>query len=261
EALDHLLPGAEGGVRVDLDREPAVGALLDELLHLLGALLAGVRLGAGVAEHERVRAAALSAASGAVARAAVEGESGGAEGGHAGERLSACDHRRTLQWCGGGGVHRAGRPVRGSEALARRCAGQKTTPGSQVVSVGTKVSSIRTTSPAVRNGQMPLKPSNMSISAISAASIRFRPTGGVTSPRPMFTTITTPRWSGSMPSSIATGKRIGMRMMIAALASMNMPTKSSSTLISSRITIGLWDTSMRVPAIACGTPPEVSAQE
>ena len=65
------------------------------------------------------------------------------------------------------------------------------------------------------------------------------PTGGVIVPIIRFRTNTSPKCTGSMPSAIAAGTRIGIRISIAASASMKQPTISSRMLTISRNTSGL----------------------
>jgi hypothetical protein len=48
-----------------------------------------------------------------------------------------------------------------------------------------------------------------------------------------------PKWTGSIPSPITTGRKIGVKINTAGVMSMNVPTASSKTLINSRITSGL----------------------
>ena len=46
-----------------------------------------------------------------------------------------------------------------------------------------------------------------------------------------------PKWIGSTPSSIAIGRKIGVKMRIAGVGSMKAPTISRISIISSRITV------------------------
>ena len=55
----------------------------------------------------------------------------------------------------------------------------------------------------------------------------------------MFTTMTMPRWIGSMPSFMAMGKKIGARISTIAEGSMKLPATSSTTLTISRKPIGV----------------------
>ena len=57
-------------------------------------------------------------------------------------------------------------------------------------------------------------------------------------PISIFTTISIPKCTGSMPSFMATGKRIGAMMRIMDEGSMTFPASSSMTLTTSRKTIG-----------------------
>ncbi len=66
---------------------------------------------------------------------------------------------------------------------------------------------------------------------------RSRPKGGVIMPMQMFRQTTSPKWMGSMPSAVATGKMAGSRMTMMELGSMNIPAINSTTLMISRKTI------------------------
>src|SRR5699024_2102767 len=79
------------------------------------------------------------------------------------------------------------------------------------------------------------------------------PTGGVMSPTARFAVMMIPKWIGSMPICVTTGSKIGVKMMIAAIASMNVPTTSKSKLTSSKMTIGDKFESDNIDAIDCGT--------
>ncbi len=72
------------------------------------------------------------------------------------------------------------------------------------------------------------------ILATVQAANRLTPNGGVIMPSARFTTMITPKCTGSMPKCIATGARIGASTMIAALVSMNMPITNSAALTPSR---------------------------
>ncbi len=59
------------------------------------------------------------------------------------------------------------------------------------------------------------------------------PTGGVMVPMPRLTISTMPNCTGSMPSALTTGRKIGVPIMISGAMSMNVPSTSRVTLISS----------------------------
>ncbi|MNG22306.1 hypothetical protein D3C84_1067760 [compost metagenome] len=56
---------------------------------------------------------------------------------------------------------------------------------------------------------------------------------------PQLSSRMTPNWTGSTPNALATGRKIGVQMMISGAMSMKVPSTSRMTLISSRIRIGL----------------------
>ncbi|MCY1550760.1 hypothetical protein D9M68_870350 [compost metagenome] len=87
---------------------------------------------------------------------------------------------------------------------------------------------------------------------------RFRPTGGVTMPISMFTTMITPRWIGSMPSSVAMGNRIGARIRMMPVGSMKLPAISRMMLTTSRNIQGDMPTARMCSAIVCGMRSVVS---
>ena len=76
------------------------------------------------------------------------------------------------------------------------------------------------------------------ISEREEATKRFTPIGGVTKPTARFTTIITPKCIGSMPISVTIGSNIGVRINIAGVVSITIPTISRNILITSNSTIG-----------------------
>ena len=83
---------------------------------------------------------------------------------------------------------------------------------------------------------------------------RDEPTGGVMLPTPRFMTIMMPKWMGSMPKLVTTGRKIGAKIRTAGVISINMPATSSSRLISSRMTYLLSDTLSSASPMAFGRP-------
>lgn len=79
----------------------------------------------------------------------------------------------------------------------------------------------------------------MEIPEIPLATNRFTPSGGVQNPIAKLTVKMTPNKIGSIPNANATGKRIGVRIIIDEMVSMNMPTKSKNRFITNSTTIGL----------------------
>ena len=67
------------------------------------------------------------------------------------------------------------------------------------------------------------------------------PTGGVTSPIDKFNIIMIPKWTGSTPKDVTTGKRIGVQIRSNGAMSIIVPRISSITFIKARITYLLLD--------------------
>ena len=59
------------------------------------------------------------------------------------------------------------------------------------------------------------------------------PTGGVRSPIIRFSIMMIPKWTGSTPMAVTTGRNTGVRMMMDGVESMNMPTNTRNRLINS----------------------------
>ena len=68
------------------------------------------------------------------------------------------------------------------------------------------------------------------------AAYRHTPTGGVIRPNDKVITRKTTKNSGDTPILTITGNRIGTKMKIAAVASMNIPTNSKKTKSANKIT-------------------------
>ena len=68
------------------------------------------------------------------------------------------------------------------------------------------------------------------------AANRQTPTGGVQRPRTRFITTMTPNWMESTPTEVASCKSTGKRIRMAAMVSMNMPTKIRKMFMSRRRT-------------------------
>src|SRR5690554_189253 len=81
---------------------------------------------------------------------------------------------------------------------------------------------------------------------------RFSPTGGVIMPISMLTTITTPRWIGSMPSSTAIGNRMGAKIRIMAEGSIKAPAINNTMLTTNRKVQGDKPASITQDVICCG---------
>ena len=69
------------------------------------------------------------------------------------------------------------------------------------------------------------------------ATKRLTPTGGVRKPMARLTTMMTPKCRGETPTPVTMGNKMGVRMTMAASASMKTPTISSRMLMIRRIKI------------------------
>ena len=78
-------------------------------------------------------------------------------------------------------------------------------------------------------------------SAIPAATNKFKPNGGVINPKLKFTIIIRPKWTGSIPISTVKGNKIGVKIITAAIVSINVPTISSNKFTNNKNTIGFED--------------------
>ena len=85
------------------------------------------------------------------------------------------------------------------------------------------------------------------------------PNGGVISPIIMLTTTTTPKWTRSMPSSLAAGSSIGTNTSSITETSRKQPSTRNTTLTSSRNCSCERSMESTHSASACGTPSEVKA--
>src|SRR5699024_730908 len=79
------------------------------------------------------------------------------------------------------------------------------------------------------------------------------PTGGVINPIAKLATMMIPKWVGSIPIDVTTGSKIGVKITIAAIASMKVPTISKNKLINNMVIIGDIFASVKAVAIDCGT--------
>jgi hypothetical protein len=64
------------------------------------------------------------------------------------------------------------------------------------------------------------------------------PTGGVMVPMPRFRISMTPKCTGSMPMALATGRKIGVPIMMSGAMSMKVPSSSRTRLIRSSVRSG-----------------------
>src|SRR5574343_456496 len=87
-----------------------------------------------------------------------------------------------------------------------------------------------------------------------ATANRQTPTGGVTRPKVRVITMTTNRWMGSTPNITAGGTRMGMRINMAAMASMNMPTTTKNKKINTMMSVVFWVTEPNQGPTMTGRP-------
>ena len=66
------------------------------------------------------------------------------------------------------------------------------------------------------------------------ATNKLTPRGGVKKAISLVNTMIIPKWTGSTPNFMTKGNRIGVRMIIVAAVSINIPKNSKSKLISMR---------------------------
>ena len=77
----------------------------------------------------------------------------------------------------------------------------------------------------------------MVVLAIPTPTNKTEPTGGVQRPIQRLSIKTIPKWVGSIPSSVTMGRKIGVKINTAGVASINTPTANKIRLIIKRITI------------------------
>ena len=71
------------------------------------------------------------------------------------------------------------------------------------------------------------------------ATNRFTPIGGVTNPIARFTIMTTPKWIGFIPMLCTIGSRIGLKIRIAGVVSMTIPTMSRKMFITINVRVSM----------------------
>ena len=92
----------------------------------------------------------------------------------------------------------------------------------------------------------------MLVPAIPHPTNKTLPTGGVQSPIQRFKTKMMPKWTGSTPILIATGRKIGVKISTAGVMSMNVPIISKKRLIMRRTITGEAERDMRAELIPWG---------
>ena len=123
--------------------------------------------------------------------------------------------------------------------------------GSHRLSPGTRVTRRSPTIIAAKKGKSGRTTRSMVVPATPTPTKSTLPTGGVQSPTQRFSTITMPKCTGSIPSATTTGRKMGVKMRMAGVMSMNVPTVSRMTLMRRKTTSGL--SMAPTPAeIACG---------
>jgi TRAP-type uncharacterized transport system fused permease subunit len=135
---------------------------------------------------------------------------------------------------------------------------QKSNDGSQSAICGTYVTNTRNTSSTESHGTASRTTSITDMPVMPAVTNRFSPTGGVTIPISRFTVMMMPRCTGSMPSLVAIGNRIGARIRMMPVGSMKQPAISSRTLTTIRNTHGCMPQPMIASAMTCGIRSVVS---
>ena len=96
--------------------------------------------------------------------------------------------------------------------------------------------------------------SSILILLIPQPTNRTEPTGGVMFPRHMLKISITPNWISLIPRPCAIGRKIGVKIRIAGVISMNMPTTIRITFIRKKITYLLVEMDMIPLEIAAGIP-------
>src|SRR5690625_3904064 len=126
--------------------------------------------------------------------------------------------------------------------------------GSQVLNVGQKVIRSRATTIPPKRGRRGRRTLVIVVCATLTPTKSSVPTGGVQIPIQRFMIIMIPKWTGSTPSSVTTGRKIGVKIRTAGVISMNMPTTNRIRLIVRRITILLSLRPSRAELISWGIP-------
>ena len=78
---------------------------------------------------------------------------------------------------------------------------------------------------------------DMVVFAIPTPTNKTEPTGGVQSPIQRLSIRTIPKWVGSIPKSVTMGRKIGVKISTAGVASIKTPTANKMTLIIKRMMI------------------------
>ena len=90
---------------------------------------------------------------------------------------------------------------------------------------------------AKKNGINGLITSTILVLATLTPTNKIEPTGGVQSPIHKFKTKIIPKWTGSIPIEVTTGKKIGVKIKTAGVMSIKIPTNNKIILITSNMII------------------------
>ena len=113
--------------------------------------------------------------------------------------------------------------------------------GSHRVLAGIKVISAREKIIIPKKGSIFLVTLAMVVFPTPQPMKRQVPTGGVQRPMERFAIIVIPKCTGCIPKEVTTGKKIGVKIKIAGVMSIKVPTPSNIRLIVKRIRIGFSD--------------------
>ncbi len=92
----------------------------------------------------------------------------------------------------------------------------------------------------------------MEVPAIPVPTKSTLPTGGVHNPTQRLVTMMIPKWTGFIPNSITTGRKMGVKINTAGVMSMKVPTNSRTTLMIRRMIILLSVRPTRNELMLCG---------
>ena len=102
---------------------------------------------------------------------------------------------------------------------------------------------------ARKRGKSGFRTLEMLVPAIPHPTKRTVPTGGVHKPMLRFKTIMIPKWIGSTPNCVTTGRKIGVKINTAGVISIKIPTQRRKKLMSKRMMIRLLESAMSAALI------------
>ena len=129
--------------------------------------------------------------------------------------------------------------------------------GNHIVTAGINVTNINTITEISNIGISARNVLTKLASAIWFVINKQMPTGGVTKPIHKLTLMIIPNCNGSIPNAESKGIKIGVIMIIAALASINIPIMKNIIFNSNKITILLDVKALNVVNTCCGKPDVV----